>query len=119
MFDSSYAQANDFLAFVQEQRSLLKDARKGSSEAREKLCSVVYVIACIEMDVGASRDQIREQLLEQSSETIGADTIDRERRAAEVAEAIEAALDGRPPRYPKWLNLAALEDLGSQGGPAA
>ena len=116
MFDSLYPQANDFFAFVPEHRALIEEARKGSRDAREKLCSLVYVIARIELQGGVPRDQIREQLLEQSSEPVGADSFDQVPRVADVAQAIDDALAGRPPRYPKWVNLAAIADLGPVEG---
>lgn len=112
MFDFVYPGTDHFVSFVAEQRLLIDEARKGSRDAREKLCSLVYVIARIELRAGVPREGVRDRLLEQSNETLGADTFDQERRVADVAQAIDDALAGRPPKYPKWINLAAIADLG-------
>jgi hypothetical protein len=110
--------ADHFVAFVSEQRALIDEARRGSSTAREKLCSLVYVIARIQLHEGMPGDEIRTRLLEQSSETIGALTFDQGPRIADVAQAIEDALARRPPKYPQWINLAALADLEPRDKPA-
>jgi hypothetical protein len=112
VFDFGNPRTDHFFSFIPEQRKLIDEAREGSKEAREKLCSLVYVIARIELGAGVPSDEVRERLLEQSSETVGQDSFDQERRVAEVALAIEDALSGRPPRYPKWVNLAAIAYLG-------
>lgn len=114
MFDFRHPQTDHFFSFVPEQRRLIDEARGGSREAREKLCSLVYVIARIELDAGVPRDEVRERLLKQSSEAVGQDTFDQEPRVADVALAIDDALSGRPPKYPKWVNPAAIADLGPE-----
>ena len=111
MYDLPPPSLDDYLAFIPEQPLLMEKARNGSDEAREKLCSLIYVMTFLQKGEGVSWDQIRERHLLRSDDVVGAATLGQERRFVDVASAIEDALAGRPPRYPKWINLAALEDF--------
>jgi hypothetical protein len=116
MSDPPCQRAHDFIGFVPESRSLVDRAREGSAEARQKLCSLVYVIARLDMEGGTPHREIRDRLLAESGAGVGAAPFER---AADVASSIDDALTGRPPMYPKWINLAALADLATAGGRAS
>lgn len=74
-------------------------------EAREQLLSYAYVFARLDMEAGASNSEIRKELTESVGREAAILGIDfQESLVAEVESAIDDALSGRPPKYPKWIN---------------
>lgn len=73
-------------------------------EAREQLLSYAYVAACLELEAGSSKSQIRRELVKGvSREAAVMGVYFQESLVADVQNAIEDALAGRPPKFPQRI----------------
>lgn len=76
-------------------------------QAREQLLSYAYVLACLEIEAGSSKTQIRKELIQGvGREAAVMGVYFQESLVADVQNSIEDALAGRPPKYPQWINGA-------------
>lgn len=81
-------------------------------ELQEKTYCLIYVGARMSKERGDDPEQIRAETMAFAAEgnIDGLDDDDREDHLDMVREAVDDALSGRPPKYPKWINMDRLND---------